>query len=227
MGADDNRFSRSKRFNMGKAGKEIAGAISAMGASSAEAAKNLRASQVKAMWRDLMESNGDDAILDHTNAVYIIRRTVEDYENSRGRLPHTPQNAIDDRKDASATGVGKQLIVYVDDSMVASELNARRELIKMQFAARYREVLDEFKIFISRGQYKNNHPFKSRPKPSYESKVESVPLTPEELAWVHDQVQVIQDPRLRANFEKAMIADMEWRRGEAKADAQAKGVNGE
>ena len=69
--------------------------------------------------------------LDHTNAVYIVREGDE-----------------------------KTLIVYVDDSMFAAELNARRELIKLKFLQKFNEEIEEFKILISRGRYKQNYPIR-------------------------------------------------------------------
>lgn len=198
---------------MKRASAAMASAIEAMGGDPSELRKSLRASQVRHMWKDLMESNHDEGILMHTNSVYIVRRTREDYENSQGRMSHAPVNGMDDRKDAGATGLGKQLIVYVDDSMVASELNARRELIKMQFALRYGEQLDEFKIYVSRGQYRNNYPFKEQAVLSYAENVPSVPLTPEERQSVHQRVQVIDDPLLRKHLEDTMVADLEWKKG--------------
>ena len=59
----------------------------------------------------------DEPIVRHTNAVYIRR-----------------------------TDAGKELIAYVDESMYAAELNARRELIKLQFLRRYGEEIGAFKI---------------------------------------------------------------------------------
>ena len=197
-------------------------AIEAMGGDSAQVRKSMRASQVRAMWKDLMEANHDEGILMHTNSVYIVRRTEEDYENAQGRMNHAPANGMDDRKDATASGLGKQLIVYVDDSMVASELNARRELIKMQFAMRYGEQIDEFKIFVSRGQYRNNFPFRPTEPPSYVEDVPSVPLTPQERQSVHERVQVIEDETLRRHIEETMVADLEWKKGIEAAKGTAK-----
>ena len=62
-----------------------------------------------------------DYILAHTNNVFILHAGDA----------RTPRRDHDDRKDAGATGTGKQLVVYVDESIVAAELNARRELVKL------------------------------------------------------------------------------------------------
>lgn len=213
-----NEYRRNK--SMKRASASLSKALEAMGGDPAQVRKAMRANQVRHMWQDLMEANHDEGILMHTNSVYIIRRTQEDYEQAQGRLPHAPANGLDDKKDSGATGYGKQLIVYVDDSMVASELNARRELIKLQFASRYGEILDEFKIFISRGQYRNNYPFRQKEAPSYSEDVPSIPLTAEERASVHERVQAIEDPKLRALIEKTMTADLEWKKGIAAAKGQ-------
>ena len=74
----------------------------------------------------------EPVFLDHTNSVYIIR------ENDR-----------------------KILIVYVDESIFATELNARRELIKLKFLERFNEKLDEFRILVSRGKYRTHYAYRT------------------------------------------------------------------
>ncbi|MDO4400710.1 MAG: DUF721 domain-containing protein [Coriobacteriia bacterium] len=179
-------------------------ALHAMGGSVEDAAKMARASEVRRMWEQLMKLGGDDYILEHTNNVFILRA-----EDAR-----TLRRDHDDRKDAGATGTGKQLVVYVDESIVAAELNARRELVKLQFFEHFGERIDEFKIIISRGQYKSHHPFVHQAqKPSYIDGVQPVALTPEERAVAVQQVEGIQNDRLRRAVERAMIADLEWKKG--------------
>lgn len=179
-------------------------AIQAMGGSAIEAAKAARAGRVRQMWEELMRAGGDDYILEHTNSVFIL-----DAADVR-----TPRHDHDDRKDAGATGTGKQLLVYVDESIVAAELNARRELVKLQFYERFGEEIDEFKIFISRGPYKSVHPFVHNDEPpSYLERAVPVPLSEAERAAVSEQTAAIENPRLRRAVENAMVADLEWKRG--------------
>lgn len=148
------------------------------------ALKAARAAAVKSMWEELMRKNGDEIILDHTNAIYIIRK--------------------DDRK---------QLIVYVDESIFSAELNARRELIKLQFLQHFNEEIDDFEIHISRGTYKKNHPFRKSDDFSYQDSAEPIPLTDEERGSVADSVSGIANPGIRASLEKAMTVDLEWKKG--------------
>lgn len=179
-------------------------ALEAMGGSPGEAAKAARADEVRRMWKDIMLRGGDDYILAHTNNVFILKEGDA----------RTPRRDHDDRKDAGARGVGKQLVAYVDESIVAAELNARRELVKLQFFELFGEEIDEFKIIISRGQYKAHHPFAQREAdPSYIERAVPVPLSPEERAVAIRQVEGIQDDRLRRAVERAMIADLEWKKG--------------
>ena len=179
-------------------------AVQAMGGSPGEAAKAARADEVRRMWKDIMLRGGDDYILAHTNNVFILKEGDA----------RTPRRDHDDRKDAGARGVGKQLVAYVDESIVAAELNARRELVKLQFFELFGEEIDEFKIIISRGQYKSHHPFAQHATdPSYVERAVPVPLTPEERAIAAQQVEGIQNDRLRRAVERAMIADLEWKKG--------------
>lgn len=127
----------------------------------------------------------DPVFLDHTNSVYIIREGDE-----------------------------KTLIVYVDDSIFAAELNARRELIKLKFFQRFNEKIDEFKILISRGRYKQNYPFRNQDgDPFYIEPAQRVPLSEGRRAEIEDQCACIPDERLRKSLMKAMISDLEWKSG--------------
>lgn len=179
-------------------------AVQAMGGSPGEAAKAARADEVRRMWKDIMLRGGDDYILAHTNNVFILKEGDA----------RTPRRDHDDRKDAGARGVGKQLVAYVDESIVAAELNARRELVKLQFFELFGEEIDEFKIIISRGQYKAHHPFaKQEQTPSYVEAATPVPLDEAERATVSAQLAGIGDDHLRRAVERAMIADLEWKKG--------------
>lgn len=126
----------------------------------------------------------DAAIVRHTNSVYITR---------------------EDGK--------KRLTAYVDESIYAAELNARRELIKLQFLRRYGEEIDEFRIFISRGHYKKNHPFTEEKSPSYDEHARPRALSAEQNAELEAALSKVEDPKLRAALEKAAVADMAWKNG--------------
>ena len=177
--------------------------LESMGGSSSEFARARRAAAVRSMWEQLMRQSGDTYILEHTNNVFILQAD----EARPLRRDH------DDRKDAARTGTGQQLIAYVDESIVAAELNARRELVKFQFHELFGEEIDEFKIIISRGQYKHHHPFaEGEQAPSYLEDVEPAPLSPEELAQVEAQLAAIENEGLRKAVRRAMVADLEWKK---------------
>lgn len=126
-----------------------------------------------------------DVIVEHTNAVYIKKE-----------------------------GDRKQLIVYVDESIYSAELNARRELIRLQFHQRYGEEIDEFKILISRGAYKKNRPFAKDDDPrALEDKAIPVNLDEEQDRMLSTALSSVEDPKLRAALEKAARTDMAWRNG--------------
>ena len=183
-------------------------AVREMGGSVEETARLARVNAVHRMWESIMKLGGDDYILEHTNNVFILRQGDA----------RSPRRDHDDRKDAGATGVGKQLVVYVDESLVAAELNARRELVKLQFFECFGEEIDEFKILISRGQYKAHHPFvKQGEDPSYVESAQPVPLDDAERATVTEQLAGIEDERLRKAVARAMIADLEWKKGLAQS----------
>lgn len=126
----------------------------------------------------------EDFFLEHTNSVFILN------ENNQ-----------------------KTLIVYVDESIFAAELNGRRELIKLEFLKKFNEEIDEFKICISRGSYKKNYPFKEIKTDHYKDDVSSVPLTEDEIKFLYSQTESIKNIATRNALLKAMISDLEWKKG--------------
>ena len=134
----------------------------------------------------------DDPIVRHTNAVFIKR-----------------------------TEAGKELIAYVDESIYAAELNARRELIKLQFLRRYGEEIATFKILISRGRYKHIYPFVRESEPDYEESCAPEPLQEGQRAALSAALDKVDSPELRRSLERAASADMAWKNGvKAKNDKE-------
>lgn len=133
--------------------------------------------------RTMWEGLVDQVFLDHTNSVFVFQ------------------------KDGLT-----EMHVYVDESIYAAELNNQRELIKWRCRQEYGEVIDSFHIHISRGKYKGNHPF-ARRKNEEPDKNPPVPLTAEEMEHVDQTCSKIDDERLRMCFRKAMISDLEWKKG--------------
>jgi hypothetical protein len=125
----------------------------------------------------------EDVFIEHTNAVYIFKD--------------------DDRV---------QMHVYMDESIYAAELNNRRELIKLNCRERFGEVIDDFYIHISRGKKKSDHPFIENTRLEIDMNG-PVALSSEEMEWVRASCSQIEDSTLRSHFEKAMITDLEWKKG--------------
>lgn len=145
-----------------------------------EARYALRTAQVHNYYQQVIERIYKDTapyMLENTNGVYIMR------------------------KDGA-----KQLIVYVQTSIFAAELNAQRELIKLLMLQLFGEDIDEFIIKVSYGRYKEKHPFESGDK-----KEEVEPkkqLSTEQLEFIDETADKVEDPHLRELFKKAMKADL-------------------
>lgn len=151
------------------------------------AAKAARASKVKQMWRSVVEiccGASARAFLDHTNSVYIVREGEGDAQR-------------------------KILIVYVDESIFAAELNARREMIKLKLLERFGEQIEEFRILISRGRYKENHPYRDSDEGAAVPTPPRRPLPAEEVERLREQASGIADERMREALLKAMISGLE------------------
>ena len=168
--------------------KQLAQAISESGADAGEARKQARAIEVRNRYKEVIAAvygTKADIFLKHTNAVFIMNKN-----------------------DA------RTLIVYVDESIFSAELNAQRELIKLRFMDMFAERLDAFEIYVSRGAYKQHHPFSEEvPTEPDDHFVESQPLSAAEQKGVEERVSKIEDPRLAEALRKAMTTDLEWKKG--------------
>lgn len=119
----------------------------------------------------------DPFVLEHTNSVYLMR--------SKGSDAH-------------------DLVVYVDASLVAAELNARRELIRLKYRELFSLEIDVFEIRISKGRYRDQHPFSEKG-----SAVSSSPpreLAASELEAIDRIVDPLPEGRLKESFVKALKA---------------------
>lgn len=173
---------------MKKIGMDITHLIADLVGDSEQARINLRANQVRERYKRAIEvvyRETAPLFLAHTNNVYIMT------------------------KDGVRT-----LIVYVDESIFAAELNAQRELIKLHLLELFGEEVESFEIHVSRGKYKKNHPYLSNGEENVAQKAPSIPLDDNEKEYVSNTVSTVEDNRLRASLQKAMTADMEWKKGE-------------
>lgn len=173
---------------MRKVGPDISSYLASLAGDDEQARINLRANQVRSRYKRAIETVYREAapqFLAHTNNVYIMNK-----------------------------GGVRTLIVYVDDSIFAAELNAQRELIKLHLLELFGEDVEQFEIHVSRGKYKKNHPYLTDSSRHAAEKASVIPLDDAEKAFVSNAVASIEDPRLREIVRKAMTADLEWKKGE-------------
>lgn len=137
----------------------------------------------------------DPFILEHTNSVYLLRH--------KDVLGDSQPNK-DANKEQSDTQVF-DLVVYVDNSLVAAELNARRELIRLKYREQFKISIDVFEIRISRGSYKGKYPFRNQ---DAVSQIDTQPrdLSDEENERINELVEDIFDKRIKESFIKAITA---------------------
>ena len=150
-----------------------------------------RAVQVRAEFKEAIEwvyADYASTFLKHVNAVYITKKEGE---------PH-------------------RLVVYVDESMFAADLNAQREMVKGWINDKFHENIDVFEIHTSRGRYKETHPYlEEEGKISSTSgvasdgrKVSIRNLSKEEVFHVKHLSETVENESVKKAFEKAMTADM-------------------
>jgi len=147
-----------------------------------EIRKAKRAGQVRDMWREL----ADEAILEHTNGVYLF--TDEDLRDAQGQAIRILQ-------------------VYVDEAIYASELNAQRELIKWQLKEKFDEDIDEMRISVSRSRYRNFYPFRETEEDTNTFHHE---INSEDIAKVDELAENLDDVRIKRAFREAMISNLRW-----------------
>ena len=173
---------------MRKLGSDIAKLVTELSSDEVSARKTMRTLQVRDRYKQALYAVYKDKaplFLNHTNNVYIIRKEEE-----------------------------KLLIVYVDESIYAAELNAQRELIKLKLLELFDEEVDEFSIKISRGSYRNNHPYATENLDTITENAASVALDEEEEKYVSNIVSKVEDQRVQKSLERAMTADLEWKKEE-------------
>ena len=169
--------------NMKKIGSGIQTFLSATAGDQDQARITFRAQQVRDRYRKvLLKVYRETAplFLAHTNNVYIMKKNGK-----------------------------RTLIVYVDESIFAADLNAQRELIKLKLLELFNEEVENFEIYVSRGTYKKNHPYLTENSQNEEEPYTPVPLDQTEREYVKNTAQTVEALPLRESFEKAMTAAME------------------
>ena len=165
----------------------------------AAARKPMRIRSVQRKWEQAIRKvyRGEgvaDMVLSHINAVYLMK---------------------DDRAAARHDEAALQkLVVYVDDSLVRSDLDARQEFIKMSLASQGERV-DAFSILPSKGNMKKRKPFAvvddegNRLAHIYD-RARRRPLSSDRLASIEERVGTVDNPEIRAAMRKAMVALAEF-----------------
>lgn len=165
----------------------------------------------------------NDFILEHVNAVYLLN-------------PQNPnESAPDTQKPPASRPVAKpykkRLIVYVDNSLVAAELGAQKELLRLKYLSEFNIELVEFEVSISKGRYRIPYPFVDRSPEQVlhaehrhaccteEEVVSRETLTKHERERIDDLTGKIDDPRLRKSFERAIAATFNKNRKLSDKDA--------
>jgi len=170
---------------MRKLNANIPSVLQEIGGDAADSRRIARTFQVHERYKKALEAvyrQNADVMLAHTNSVYIF-----------------------DKK-----GV-KTLTVYMDESIFAADLNAQRELIQLKLAELFSEHVEKFDIHISRGQYKNRHPFLEETAENRRAKKKRTPLSKEENQFVEQTVDVVENPILKEKIKKAITANLEWK----------------
>ena len=174
---------------MRRLGEGIGDLLSRMDAGDESMRKARRAALVQSAWKSAVEKVYKDAapfILGHINGVYVSRE-----------------------------GGASCLTVYSDDSLVRSDIDARQEFLKMALVE-VGERIDTFRIVASRFGMKARRPYADAAGSEGDSvsnlfeKAQRTPLSAEDAAFVEEQVEVVEDGKVRDALRRAMIAEIEY-----------------
>ena len=175
--------------------------MASFGSGDDSAARVRRAAAVKVKWRAAVEAVYKDAaqmVLDHVNAVYVM--SAADVDDARAA--------------ARVTNGGTVLVVYADDSMIRSDLDARQEFLKMKLNEQGERV-EAFCIKPSRFDMKARHPFRPdpddplAPAPGSAPERPLRPLSAEQRADIEQRAATVENPAVRRALEAAMTADLQ------------------
>ena len=165
-----------------------------LGEQGAQAARSRRVAEVHVRWRTAVEAvygASTSLILDHTNAVYIMR----------------PDQANDPL--AARVPQGKTLlVVYSDDAMVRSDLDARQEMLKMHLN-RQGEHVELFSIKPARFDMKARHPFREEIARLAQDAAAPTPeplIDHEAAERLRAQASLVENKRLRESILNALDA---------------------
>lgn len=183
-----------------------------LGSLDAAAAEALRYEHVNRLWETAVgEVFGAAArlVLDHTNTVYLM----------------SPDQAADLRRfDRPRSAMqrsfsGNVLVVYADDSLVRSEIDARQQFLVMK-CQQLGEQVEAVVIIPAKGAMKARHPFCKQEAPggcacsavhggAAGPSEASEPLSTEELEEINHALGEVQNPALREAMRRAIGANLD------------------
>lgn len=179
-----------------------------LGALDSAAAEALRYERVNRLWEEASREvfgSAASLVLDHTNTVYLM----------------TPEQAADLRRfDRPRSAMqrsfsGNVLVVYADDSLVRSEIDARQQLLVMK-CHQLGEHVEGVVILPSKGAMKARHPFREKPlegavptSTPTEAARPSEPLPPEEAQRIEGALNGMDNVALREAVRRAITANLD------------------
>ena len=170
--------------------------LRSLGAAGAQAARSQRVAEVHVRWKCAVEAVYRDSaslVLDHTNGVYVMK----------------PEQANDPM--AARVPAGKTLlVVYCDDAMIRSDIDARQEMLKIRLNEQGEHVA-LFSFKPARFDMKARHPFREEAARAAQQAARAAhapdPLiSPEAAVRLREQAAGVEDKRLRESILKALEA---------------------
>lgn len=165
-----------------------------LGQAGVQAARSQRVAEVHVRWRRAVEAvyrASAPLVLDHVNAVYIMR----------------PDQANDPM--AARVPQGRTLlVVYSDDAMIRSDLDARQEMLKIRLNEQGEHV-EAFSIKPARFDMKARHPFREEAQRAAAGTAAPPPeplISHEAADRLRAQAKTVQNPRLRESILNALDA---------------------
>ena len=191
--AEGRLSGRAGRTSLGQA---LGSMLRGLGGSDPQAARAQRVAEVHVRWKCAVEAVYREAaslVLDHVNAVYIVS-------------PDKTEDPV-----AARVGQGRTLlVVYADDAMVRSDIDARQEFLKMKLNEQGERV-DVFSIKASRRDMLRRHPYRDeKPLSSQPASKASRPepqITASAAARLKEQAASVEPAALRESILKALDAN--------------------
>jgi hypothetical protein len=110
------------------------------------------------------------------------------------------------------------VIVYVESSIWAAELEAQKELYRILLEKETKWTIDDLKFYVTRKVmfkklFKKRNSEKTQEYSKSKKEKTAVPLTEEEDRYARELVSSVQDKKLQDGLYKAIKADFEWKKG--------------